>query len=78
MNDTWFIRGIEKYPDNSVMIFNRWGDKLRDFKGYNNSDVVWDGTNHEGEKLPAGTYYYVLTLDDTDTRTGWILLRWDE
>jgi gliding motility-associated-like protein len=78
MNDTWFIRGIEKYPDNSVMIFNRWGDKLRDFKGYNNSDVVWDGTNQKGEKLPAGTYYYVLTLDDTDTRTGWILLRWDE
>ncbi len=78
MNDTWFIRGIENYPDNSVMIFNRWGDKLRDFTGYNNTSIVWDGTNYKGEKLPAGTYYYVLKLNDADSRTGWILLRWNE
>jgi gliding motility-associated-like protein len=77
-NDFWMIRGIEDYPDNTVLIFNRWGDKIADLSGYDNKNVFWDGTNKKGEIMPAGTYYYILTINDVGSRTGWILLRWDE
>jgi gliding motility-associated-like protein len=77
-NDTWFIRGIEDYPNNTVLLFNRWGDKVHEFKGYDNSKLFWDGTSEKGNKLPAGTFYYILKLNDVDTRTGWVLLRWNE
>jgi gliding motility-associated-like protein len=61
-----------------VLLFNRWGDKVHEFKGYDNSKLFWDGTSEKGNKLPAGTFYYILKLNDVDTRTGWVLLRWNE
>jgi gliding motility-associated-like protein len=74
-NDVWKIKGIEKYPDNTVLIFNRWGDKLRDFAGYNNTTKAWDGKNESGNKLPDGTYYYVLDVKDVGVLKGWIYIR---
>jgi gliding motility-associated-like protein len=77
-NDAWIIRGIEDYLDNTVLIFNRWGDKVRDFSRYDNKNVFWDGTNKKGEVLPSGTYYYILTIKNVGSRTGWIYLRGKE
>lgn len=74
-NDTWIIEGIEQYSINTVQIFNRWGDKLYDFENYNNADVVWDGNNENGDILPAGTYYYIIDIEDgTRTYSGWVYL----
>lgn len=75
VNDTWIIDCIELYPENTVNILNRWGDEIRRYDGYNNSMVVWDGTNRNGEVVPDGTYYYVLTIRDQDPKTGWIFVR---
>jgi gliding motility-associated-like protein len=75
VNDTWIIEGIEQFPDNEVMIFNRWGDKIIELRNYDNKNIVWDGTNQRGKKVPDGTYYYVVTLNDDKSYTGWIHLR---
>jgi len=75
INDIWKIKGIEKYPDNSVIIFNRWGDKLRGFSNYNNSTQSWDGKNENGDPLPDGTYFYILDVKDVGVLKGWIYLR---
>ncbi|HZX61984.1 MAG TPA: gliding motility-associated C-terminal domain-containing protein, partial [Bacteroidales bacterium] len=75
INDGWFIDGIEKFPDNIVQIFNRWGDKVNSFEHYNNTSQVWKGDNYKGEPLPDGTYYYILTIRDGGTRTGWVWIR---
>ncbi|MBE0649017.1 MAG: gliding motility-associated C-terminal domain-containing protein [Bacteroidales bacterium] len=75
VNDTWIITCIEQHPDNSVQIVNRWGDRIRSFERYDNVDQVWDGTNHRGEPVPDGTYYYVLTIKDMEPKTGWIFVR---
>ena len=48
------------YPDNSLTIFNRWGNIVFFGKPYRND---WGGTNQGGQLLPQGTYYYVLRLD---------------
>ena len=74
-NDVWKIKGLEKYPDNTVLIFNRWGDKLREFSGYNNTTKSWDGKNESGKPLPDGTYYYILDVKDVGVLKGWIYIR---
>ena len=59
-NDALVIDNIEKYPQNELIIFNRWGDILYKAKPYAND---WNGTNQQGQPLPEGTYYYLLRLD---------------
>ncbi|KAF2515550.1 gliding motility-associated C-terminal domain-containing protein [Flavobacterium foetidum] len=66
INDTFHIKGINQFPDNRVEIYNRWGVKVYDAKSYNESDKMFDGysdgraTINRGEKLPTGTYFYIL------------------
>ncbi len=74
-NDVWKIKNIEKYPDNTVLIFNRWGDKLREFANYNNTSRSWDGKNEKGQFLPDGTYFYILEVKNVGVLKGWIYLR---
>ncbi len=62
-NDALVIDGIEQFPENDLVIFNRWGDVLYTSKPYKND---WRGTNQNGQDLPEGTYYYVLRLNTAD------------
>lgn len=61
-NDAWWIDGIRFFPDNHVRIFNRWGAKVWEGKGYDNDKVIWRGDNQNGAKLPVSTYYYIIDL----------------
>ena len=58
-NDTWYIGNIQKYPNNSLEIFNRNGKLVYKMNGYANS---WDGESYIGGDLPETTYFYVLDL----------------
>lgn len=49
-----------QYPDNELIVFNRWGDIVYSARPYANT---WDGTNLTGQNLPEGTYYYILRLN---------------
>jgi gliding motility-associated-like protein len=62
-NDFWVIGNIEKYPDNVLEIYNRYGQKVFNKTGYQND---WDG-KYLNEELPAGTYFYVM---DTKSPAG--------
>lgn len=81
VNDWVEIPNIESYPENDIMIFNRWGNKVFEASPYTNGiGQAWDGTSQFGgflgEKLPESTYYYVLDLGDgSDVYTGYIFLR---
>jgi gliding motility-associated-like protein len=57
-NDYWYIRDLERYPDNEVRIINRWGDEVFFEAPYQNN---WAGT-WKGEALPGATYYYVIKI----------------
>jgi len=78
-NEVFFIECIENYPDNLLQVFNRWGNKVFEMEGYNNT---WDGTSSgratisASEKLPVGTYYYTLNPRDgaTEPKTGWLYI----
>ncbi|MCT2561778.1 gliding motility-associated C-terminal domain-containing protein [Chryseobacterium herbae] len=55
-NDTWIIKNIEYYPNNSVRIFDRAGRLLYSKSGYSND---WDGTI-EGKLLHEDAYIYII------------------
>jgi gliding motility-associated-like protein len=78
VNDAFVIPGIEGYPGNTIVIFNRWGGKVFEAAGYNNASVVWDGSSPDAlisGNAPAGTYFYVLELGDgQEALTGYIYL----
>ena len=61
VNDNFEIVGIEYFPDNELLIFNRWGKELLQFKGYKNE---WDGRDASGDRVADGVYYYLLNLSD--------------
>ena len=67
LNDTWILDIIAQlnnsYPGVEVFIgiYNRWGDEL--YTSDENYGNDWDGTREkDGERLPAGTYYYVIDI----------------
>jgi gliding motility-associated-like protein len=77
INDFFVIKNIELYPNNHLLIFNRWGNRLYEGKPYMNN---WDGRNYEGgnlgkDDLPVGTYFYILDLGDgSSVKKGFIYL----
>ena len=73
VNDTWRIIGIEAFPDNTVTIFNRWGDIVYQEDNYDNDLVIWDGMLN-GKKLGAGTYFYVIEIVNGPKQSGWVQL----
>jgi len=57
-NDTWVIKNIDYYPNNTVKIFDRAGRLIYSKKGYNNE---WDGT-YNGNYLNEDAYIYVIDM----------------
>jgi len=68
-NDLLRINCIENYPNNTLEIYDRYGNIVFEAKGYNNT---WDGSRKD-ENLPKGTYFYILNLGDgSEVKKGWI------
>ena len=74
INEYFKIRCIEKYPNASIEIYNRWGNMVYSKQKYGNTDewgetdAWWNGFaaksfNAGKTKLPPGTYFYVLKLN---------------
>lgn len=59
-----------EYPNNELIIFNRWGDVVYKAQPYMND---WNGVNDAGDELPNATYYYVFRLDVSNS----LILRGD-
>ena len=84
-NDHFHIGGIENYPNNVVRIYNRWGVEVFKVEGYDNVTKVFKGisegrsTVEPADKLPQGTYYYLIEYQDdrnnTYTKVGWLYLK---
>jgi len=84
-NEHFHIGGINRYPDNVVRIYNRWGVKVFETEGYNNVTRVFRGFSNgrvvveTSDKLPQGTYYYVIEYVDENrqkrSEVGWLYLK---
>ncbi|MFS4448983.1 gliding motility-associated C-terminal domain-containing protein [Maribacter sp. 2307UL18-2] len=67
VNEVFKIDCISRYPNNTLQVYNRWGNIVFEQNAYDNT---WGGisngraTINEERKLPVGTYYYILNLGD--------------
>jgi gliding motility-associated-like protein len=67
-NDLFEIVGLEKYPTNSLKIFNRNGNQIYEAEPYKND---WNG-KFDGKVLIDGTYFYILELGNGIKKSGYI------
>ncbi len=58
VNDYWQIKDMDNYPSALVQVFNRYGQKVFESKGYSQP---FDGT-YNGKQLPVGVYYFIINL----------------
>lgn len=56
VNDYLVFPNLQKFPNNHLKIFNRWGVLIADLPQYRN---FWDGN-----LVPDGTYFYTLYLEE--------------
>jgi len=77
INDVWKIDNLDKMESVSVIIVDRYGNKV--FESTDNRKVEWDGKQF-GRSLPTATYWYTATWFDpvtqkSEQRQGWILMK---
>lgn len=79
VNDFLVIDNMDESPNNSLRIFNRFGQKVFEKINYTNE---FGGDSNTGSLimsqdigLPEGVYYYLVTLDDLNLQyTGYLFL----
>lgn len=69
LNDEFDLSDFGIVP--SVQIFNRYGKEVYFQKDYTNQ---WKGQSSKGKELRTGTYYYVITFQNEEIKTGWVYL----
>lgn len=67
INDVLYIKNADKYPNNVLQVFNRWGKIVYEQANYDNK---WNGGN-----LADGTYYYVFKYLDKVHQSSLTILR---
>ena len=79
--NNWFnIQGLyDIFIDHKLEVYNRYGDII--FQGNNDKPwlgVINRGLNNHGNIVPAGTYYYILNLNDPNYQPlmGWVYVNY--
>ena len=74
VNDWLEFPNLEKFPDNTLRIFNRWGGTVYQKLRYQSDEERWDGTSN-GNELPAGVYFYVLSFSEGELKSSISIVR---
>ena len=73
------IEGIHRYNRNVVRIFDRFNNMVWEASDYDNEGKRWDGQSNRGfgpSRLPEGTYYYTVFLEDNRRiYSGYVILK---
>jgi gliding motility-associated-like protein len=56
--DNWVVKNILNFPENEVVMYNRWGNEVYRRKNYRNE---WTASG-----LEQGTYFYVFQVKECD------------
>ena len=73
INDLWDLnKFLKDYPNSVVEIFDRFGKKVKTISQVDN--FKWDG-RIAGKPVPTDNYWYVIKLNDKQTKSGSILIK---
>lgn len=61
-NEILLIKDLEFYPNNTLKIYDRWGNQIFSQVNYNNVS----GPKFDGSALPEGVYFYHLNVGNKD------------
>jgi hypothetical protein len=67
LNKELIIQGIEQFPNNSIEVYNRYGNLVWSGVNYNNFTNTFKGMANvsgvvsQGSYLPTGTYFFILS-----------------
>lgn len=70
-NDNFDLSCIDHIRN--VKIYNRYGILIFEKENYTNE---WKGYDKNEQLLPTGTYYYLITLEDGEAKSGWVYLNY--
>ena len=62
-NDTWKIRGINNFPNASILVFDIQGQVIYQHFNINGNYQEWNGTYQNNQQLLSADYYYLIILD---------------
>ena len=68
-NDFFEISGMDGQAE--LVIMDRWGQRVYSNPAYLNE---WEGQDSNGESLPAGTYFYILSFNNAEVYRGSVLI----
>ena len=81
VNDQWVIPGIEDHPNNTVIIYNRYGKVVWETAGYDNRRNAWDSRSNVANVigkngLPDGTYFYIIKFKNSkmSSKSGFVII----
>lgn len=87
VNETFEIIGLHQhYPNFTLQVFNRWGNKVYDYENKGSTDPEWwDGISNgravvkKNVQVPTGTYYFILDYNDGVKKPliDWIYIKKD-
>ena len=77
INDVWYLRNAERYPQMEIRIYNRWGAEV--FATTNGYDNNWNGVyKDQSDPLPSSSYFYQIDLeaDGEIDFQGWVFINY--
>jgi len=86
VHDNFKIKCLYNFENPTIEIYNRWGKLIFSKDHYGDTDywgsetdAWWNGRAERGlsignQQLPAGTYYYLLKLDQSKVLKGFLFL----
>jgi len=74
LNDHWVIKDLQVFGTkmSNLKIFDRY--QMLIFEQNSNTQFYWDGMI-KGRVLPTASYWYVITIPDGRTFTGWVVVK---
>lgn len=66
IHDFWEIKNIHLYPEALVEVYDRLGNRVFRRKNYINSSLIAFSGIRDNKRLPSGTYYYIINLENGD------------
>ena len=75
VNDFFRIIRCEKFPNNTLKVYNQLGQLVHHSEGYDND---WFGLDMDNVKVPQGAYLYIFTFDKKNDKSqkGWVYINY--